>query len=48
MKKLYSWLFLLLETILHTDDSIIRKEINLSIEATLDLYENELNSNLWN
>ena len=39
-------LFPLLETILHTDDSIIRKEINLSIEAALDLYGNELNSDL--
>ena len=39
-------LFPLLETILHTDDSIIRKEINLSIEAALDLYGNELNTDL--
>ena len=39
-------LFPLLETILHTDDSVIRKEINLSIEAALDLYGNELNSEL--
>ena len=39
-------IFPLLETILHTDDSVIRKEINLSIEAALDLYGNELNSDL--
>ncbi len=39
-------LYPLLEIILHTDDTLIRKEINISIEAALNLCGNELHSDV--
>ena len=39
-------LYPLLEIILHTDDTLIRKEINISIEAALNLCGNELHSDI--